>query len=58
MGRVIGPFDVDDWFTLSQLKLDLAFAKKHSEKNPDYKIAAREAKKKFNLYATRELKAA
>lgn len=53
MGKVIGPFDADDWFTMSQLKLDLEFIRKKAKDKPDYQIAEKNTAKLLQQYMTR-----
>lgn len=54
MGIVLGPYDVDDWYTMGQLKLDLAFTRKNLKHKPDYPIAERFIRNKLREYLTRE----
>ncbi len=53
MGTVIGPFDTDDWFTLSSLKKDLAFAEKNVKGNPEYKEAERAIRRKWKKHVNK-----
>ena len=54
MGQVIGPFDTDDWFTMGQLKLDLAYTRKNLRKKVDYDLAEKFIYAKLKSYMTRQ----
>lgn len=53
MGTVLGPFDTDDWYTMGQLKLDLAFTRKKLKHKPNYELIEREVVEKLRSYQTR-----
>lgn len=53
MGIVLGPYDVEDWYTMGQLKLDLLFTRKNLKHKPDYVLAEKFIAKKLKNYMTR-----
>lgn len=54
MGQVIGPFSKNDFYTMKQLKLDLAFNRKHCKEEENFDIAERYIRNKLRNYMTRE----
>lgn len=51
---VIGPFDTDDWYTMGQLKLDLAHIRKNLKNKPKYAILEKETISDLKRYLSRE----
>ena len=53
MSTVIGPFDQDDFYTMSELKKDLAFIRRKKKSNPEYALVETQQQDKLNSYLTR-----
>ena len=53
MGILIGPFDQDDFYTMSELKKDLAFIRRKKKSNPDYALVEQQQQSKLKSYLSR-----
>ena len=49
----MGPFNEDEWYTMGQLKLDLAYTRKNLKKDKDYPIVERYTRDKLKEYLTK-----